>query len=360
MPIFLKYALLYFLLPLIVGIICNFLLRALLYSITSKNYYFKHIEKALDHGFVEKDLSLREGLHIHYAEGPKNGIPLLLLPGQGSIWQDYGPVLLDLASTYHVVAVDCHGHGKSSWNKKDYRIQQIADDFAVFIKNVFDGPAVVAGHSSGGLITACLAARHPSLVRGIILEDPPFFTTEPGRKENTYVWVDTFKNIDAFLKQDEEKDYLCYYMPRSYWKRYFGKLWKVFTEKVIKQRKENPTVLPYIPWAGTQINRIWESLAHPYDLQFSVGFIDDSFFENFSHEETLKKIQCPSLFIKATTRYDKKQDLLLAALNEEDCKRVHDLLPANRVVHVRSGHDVHFEKPRVYSNNLIAFSEVLK
>ncbi len=343
-----KILLLYVVLLPLLGFAASLGVRALLYSLTSKNYYFKHSERALQSGFTEKDLRLREGLRLHYVEGPAGGVPLLLIPGQGSIWQDYGPVLLPLSARYHIIAVDCHGHGQSSWNVEDYRANRIADDLVRLIEAVFGRPAVVSGHSSGGLIAACMAARHPDRVCGVVLEDPPFFTTEPARKENTYVWVDGFRNIRSFFEQAEEKDYVCYYMPRSYWRNIFGKLWDTMSERVIRQRRSNPSAVPYIPWAGVQINRIWESISHPYDLRFSVGFIDDTFFTGFDQEDTLSKVKCPSTFIKATTRFDKKRGLLLAALDEEDCNRVHALLPNNEVVHVKSGHDVHFERPKQY------------
>ncbi len=64
---------------------------------------------------------------------------------------------------------------------------QIADDLAILIREVFGEPAVVAGHSSGGLIASVMAARHPDLVRAVLFEDPPFFATEPDRVPGTYV-----------------------------------------------------------------------------------------------------------------------------------------------------------------------------
>jgi pimeloyl-ACP methyl ester carboxylesterase len=50
--------------------------------------------------------------------------------------------------------------------------------------------AVVSGHSSGGLLAVWLAANAPDTVRGVILEDPPLFTTTLPRAEKTWNYVD--------------------------------------------------------------------------------------------------------------------------------------------------------------------------
>ena len=41
------------------------------------------------------------------------------------------------------------------------------------------GPALVLGHSMGGRTAAALAAREPTLVRAVVLEDPAWFDTSP-------------------------------------------------------------------------------------------------------------------------------------------------------------------------------------
>ena len=47
-----------------------------------KDYFWKPVREALGWGFVEKQLELRSGLTVNYAESPTKGIPLLLVPGQ--------------------------------------------------------------------------------------------------------------------------------------------------------------------------------------------------------------------------------------------------------------------------------------
>ena len=62
----------------------------------------------------------------------------------------------------------------------------------------------MSGHSSGGILAAYVAGVIPELVKGVMLEDPPFFNVMPGEFENTFVFHDGFKVTHEFLKQTEE------------------------------------------------------------------------------------------------------------------------------------------------------------
>ncbi|HEX7658650.1 MAG TPA: alpha/beta hydrolase [Pseudonocardiaceae bacterium] len=342
----------------VVGTSLTFAVRALIAFFRTKDYFDKYIRVAEGLGFAERKIEVRDGLVLNVAEGPRNGVPLLLIPGQGCVWQEYCKALPELIGTYHVLVVDVHGHGRSTWNPADYTAVRIADDMCMLVEQVFGEPVVVAGHSSGGLIASLMAARRPDLVRGVFFEDAPFFSTEPDRVPKTYVSIDAYGSVLSFLAQDEEHDWVCWYMPRSYWKRMFGPLWSVFTRSVIRQRREDPTRLPIVRWVGVGINRIWETMSHPYDLRFTVGFTDNSWFRGFDQARTLRSIKCPTRFLKATTRHDRKGNLL-AALSDEDLARVEGLLTANRTVRVRGPHDLHFAHTKAYTDALREFAQCI-
>lgn len=329
------------------GIVVVFGVRALIAVATTRDYFDKHVRRAESLGFRERTVEVREGVRLNIAEGPASGIPLLLIPGQGSVWQEYAKAIPQLVEKFRVVAVDVHGHGRSSWNPDDYTCVQIADDLARLIDQVFGESVVVAGHSSGGLIAARLAAAHPGRVRAVLLEDPPFFATDPDRVAGTYVGIDVYAHVSSFLAQDAEDDWVCWYMRHSYWKRLLGPIWPQLTRSVTRLRRTDPHCLPVVRWVSVSINRIWESISHPYDLRFATSFIDNSWFAGLDQAATLAAIRCPSLFVKATTRYN-RDGVLLAALSDEDLARVESLLPDNRTVRVRSSHDVHFAKTAAY------------
>jgi len=328
------------------SIIISFAIRALVAVITTKDYFNRQVREAVQLGFTEHQVNI-DGVTLNYCEGPHNGPPLLLIPGQGCTWQEYSKALPGLVNFYHIVIVDVPGHGKSAWNPELYNAVTITELMATFIEQQFGGPVLVAGHSSGGLIAGLLAARHPELVSGVLFEDAPFFATEPDRVAKTFVGIDTFANVPGFLSQKEESDWLKWYMPRSYWSRLFGPVWPLFTRVVLKQRNRNPGQPPIVRWLPININRIWETQCNPFDLKFAQTFADNSWFTGFDQAQTLNAIKCPTVFLKATTRFD-RQGNLLAALSEEDLNRIESLLPNNETIRVKSSHDIHFAHPKTY------------
>ena len=148
----------------------------------------------------------------------------------------------------------------------------------------------------------------------------------------------------SFLAQDAERDW---YMRHSYWRRLFGPLWPPLARSVVRQRRAESGCLPIVRWVSVSINRIWGSMSNPYDLRFTTAFADNSWFAGFDQAATLAAIDCPTVFMKATKRYDRK-GILLAALSDEDLHRVEGLLRDNRTIRVRGPHDIQFARTRAY------------
>ncbi len=51
-----------------------------------------------------------------------------------------------------------------------YRLQDFAEDNTEFVRRL-KTPAVIVGHSLGGVVALMLAARHPEQVKGLVIED---------------------------------------------------------------------------------------------------------------------------------------------------------------------------------------------
>lgn len=323
-------------------------------------YIEKPLKKLDKAGFVEKQVKLKDGTILNYGEGPNNGkTPLLLIHGQGMTWEDYAKVLPELAEHYHVYAVDCHGHGESDWNAEKYTAKAMAEDFIEFIDVVIGEKTVVSGHSSGGMIAAWMAANSPDKILGTVIEDSPFFATEPGRREKTYAWVYGFQLYEDFKNQTDEKDYLKYSLERSYWRNVFGDfLWNKFTKDAVAYHKKHPNEPVHLKYLPPQINRIFESVTYPYDRRFGETFYDNTWFEDYNQKEVLSNIQTATVFIKAATNYD--GDLLVAALSDEDADRVVRLLQNGKRIDVDTpGHDIHYDQPEEFINIMVDFlSEV--
>jgi len=328
------------------------------YFYTNVTYIDKPLKAMRNAGFTEKQVTLKDGTVLNYGEGPDNGNPpLLLIHGQGMTWEDYAKSLPALSKRYHVFAIDCHGHGESAWNPERYKAKAMAADFVEFMDTVIGEKAFLSGHSSGGMVAAWIAAYYPDRVIGLVIEDSPFFATEPGRRETTFAWVYGFQQYEDFKNQNEIDNYFEYSLKNSYWKNMFGEfLWNRFSKDAVAYHKKHPNEPVRLFYLPPQINRMFESATYPYDRRFGETFFDYSWFEDYEQSEVLAKIQIPALFVKAQTNYD--GDLLLAALTDEDAERAVGLLQNGKLVKVDTpGHDIHYDKPDEFTQIMIDFLE---
>ena len=324
-----------------------------IYVYRNMNYADISLRKTMKAGFVEKQASLPDGTVLNYAEGPDNGPALLLIHGQAVSWEDYSSVLPALSKYYHIYAVDCHGHGDSSKNPQKYRADLMGEDFAWFIKNVIGEVAVVSGHSSGGLLTAWLAGNYPELVSGVVLEDPPFFTTEAGNVEETFAYVDFFEPIHRYLADDSENDFAMFYLENSMWLTFFGDARDGIIKSAQDYRVKHPDEVLKIFYLPPSVMNMFQGL-QDYDPRFGDTFYDASWNENYNHAETLAKIECPSVLIHTNWSYD-ENGILLAAMSGEDASRAHELIEGNLLIDVDSGHGMHFEKSDEFTRIMINF-----
>lgn len=126
-----------------------------------------------------------DNVQIHYVETPGPGPALVILHGITGSSTSFAPLLPSLAQKAHVYAVDLRGHNLSGHTLGAYQVADYGRDAAAFLQQVVGRPAVVAGHSLGGVITVWLAAHAPEWVQGIFLEDPPLYITAAPRLQAT-------------------------------------------------------------------------------------------------------------------------------------------------------------------------------
>lgn len=134
-------------------------------------------------GITERTFGTGEVL-LNYAEGPSNGPPLVLLHGLGRRWQVFLSLIPALSLRWRIFAPDLRGHGKSGHIARGYRGTQYAEDIALFLRDRVQEPAVVFGHSLGGMIGMWVASHHPELVRALILGDNMIVTHPPNRADD--------------------------------------------------------------------------------------------------------------------------------------------------------------------------------
>jgi pimeloyl-ACP methyl ester carboxylesterase len=77
-----------------------------------------------------------------------------------------------LALRRPLVAIDLPGHGRSSWRDDGvYSAGGMADDVAVAVEALAPRARMVVGMSLGGVTALAMSARHPELVRRLVLVD---------------------------------------------------------------------------------------------------------------------------------------------------------------------------------------------
>jgi pimeloyl-ACP methyl ester carboxylesterase len=118
-------------------------------------------EKTFDTGTVK----------LNYAEGPRTGPPILLLPGMTRSWKSYTPIIPTLTTAWHVYALDYRGHGKSGRVHGYYRAKDHYEDLVAFCDHIFSEPVVLLGHSMGGGMALGYAEEYPDRIRGLIIGD---------------------------------------------------------------------------------------------------------------------------------------------------------------------------------------------
>lgn len=110
-------------------------------------------------------------LRINYAETLAAGPPFVFLHGLARNWQDFLPLIPGLSDRHHIYALDLRGHGKSHRVAGGYTTAGYTSDIVNFLERTVGRPAVLFGHSLGGMIAMRIASQHPALVRALILGD---------------------------------------------------------------------------------------------------------------------------------------------------------------------------------------------
>ena len=303
--------------------------------------------------YVEKTFTTG-GTIINYVEGPDNGLPLLLIHGQLVQWESYQLVLPELAEHFHVFAVDCHGHGKSSHDPSKYNAGSIGTDLVAFIEQVIGEPAIVSGNSSGGLLAVWLAANSSHNVLGVVLEDPPLFSSEYPRIKETAAW-DTMETAHEFLMQTEEDEYLYYYLWNSGMMALLGDGREGIKNWSQAYQEKHPGELIEVFFFPLSIRMGTRGLQR-YDPYFGQAFYDGSWNKDFDHAEALAKVKCPAVLMHANWFID-KNGILMGAMSGEDADRAISLMSNAHLERVDSGHGTHIEHPEHLIRILIDFAE---
>ncbi len=300
----------------------------------------------------EKQVMLPSGSVINYGEVVNDKPALLLIHGQGGIWESYATLMPDLSKNWHIYAIDVYGHGESSHDESLYYLNVNGDDLIWFIDNVIGEKTVVAGHSNGAITAAYVAAYGGGNIAGVILEDPPVFNTEGEDWENYFAYHDTYKNIHEYNLTDKSECWESYYLRHCYWGELYmdNAMPKIadYAQKYHDKHPGEPVKIGFLP------SSIWGYFQYQmeYDLLYGEHFYDLTWNNGYSHKQILSDIKVPCVFLHAKEGKAENGVYLCAASKEQAQRAASYITDCIFVETTTSDHSIHEVHKDVYIDAL--------
>jgi pimeloyl-ACP methyl ester carboxylesterase len=129
-----------------------------------------------------------DGVALHAdVDGPEDAPVVVFLHGVSGSSATYGWLPAEITGGRRVVRLDLRGHGASAHAPGTYVIDRYGADVAAVLERVAGRPAVLVGHSLGGVAAWWVAQRRPDLVVAAFLEDPPLYMGEAAEHERNAI-----------------------------------------------------------------------------------------------------------------------------------------------------------------------------
>jgi pimeloyl-ACP methyl ester carboxylesterase len=212
---------------------------------------------------------------INYLDyGSSSAEPLVMLHGGAWCWQEYLSLIPSLSPRWHTYALDLRGNGRSGWVAGEYRLEDFTEDNLEFLRQL-NAPAVLIGHSIGGVIALMVSARCPEKVKALIIED-------------IALTLDNYKRII-----DSSRDMFGFWLD---------------LKKSVPSEKELSLALAdkYRDYPG--VTSTWILFFAECLWQLDPTFFDmllndfNNFTKGYDYQQILAKIHCPILFIRGETK----------------------------------------------------------
>lgn len=126
-------------------------------------------------------------------EGKRDGPTVVLSHALGTDLSMWDALAEDLAPDYRVVRYDHRGHGGSAAPAGPYSMDDLVDDAARIVHEAASGPVVWVGLSMGGMVGQGLAARHPQLVRGLVIANSTSYYPPQAQE----IWRQRIATVEA-------------------------------------------------------------------------------------------------------------------------------------------------------------------
>ena len=263
------------------------------------------------------DYIYANGIRHHYTRTGGDKPPIILLHGLTDNGLYWTTIAQDLERDYDVIMPDARGHGLTDPVGANPSWKDNAEDVASLIQQFGLNKPGVIGHSMGAGTAGVFAARHPELIRYLVLEDPPLFPrSTPSETESAQdrFAVDPWEQWLIVLKSK----------PRI--------------EQLAIARSEHPM------WPEVELER-WIDGRN----QFNLSTLHAVYDSTPDWRDVLPQIQCPVLLITGDPAKG-------AIITPEIADEAISLLPNGRVVRIpESGHSIRFDQHDAYLKAITAF-----
>jgi len=299
------------------------------------------------HAFQERLVDLGE-VQLNYAVAGNASLPaLLLIPGQTESWWGYEAALPLLGEHFHAYAVDLRGQGRSTRTPGRYTLDLMGSDLVRFIDAVIGRPTLVAGLSSGGVLSAWLSAyARPGQVRGAYYEDPPLYASETRPAVGPGIGQGIGPVFDLLA-------------------RYLGDQWAIgdWDGLVAAVARE------LAPWLG-MVGRLFTGAGEPpqplkeYDPEWARAFWTGSVAAACDHDRMLAAVRVPVLFTHHFRAIEPTSGALLGAISDLQVARVRQRVsdagqPFEYVSLPTTPHSLHGADPKHYTETLLTWARAL-
>jgi pimeloyl-ACP methyl ester carboxylesterase len=155
--------------------------------------------KNLDYGFPTK--SVLNNPSISYIETGHGTQTIILVHGLASnagFWRYNIP---ELAKSFHVIAIDLPGYGKSQKDFYSYSMSFFADQIKRLADELHIKKFIFVGHSMGGQIGITFALKYPQYLEKLVLASPAGFEEfQTGEGD----WMRSVMTVSGVKKTTEE------------------------------------------------------------------------------------------------------------------------------------------------------------
>lgn len=120
---------------------------------------------------IHRDIVTVNDVDIFYFDSKSTGPTILCLHGRWGRAETWVDFIKHYGGAYRVIAPDQRGHGLSGKPISSYTADEMAVDVVELLDYLKIDGVILVGHSMGGHVAGCLAAKYPKYVKALAILD---------------------------------------------------------------------------------------------------------------------------------------------------------------------------------------------